>query len=131
MLKFCVCALYPPRPICFLQASSIFFPFSLVKIYHSKPSLCFAFACNPYSACYYNTLHLTIQWWGFLLLWEGLPVLMLVVDIYCSVPLLPHIVVLQHSLVKLFRCIYTVSPPQNALVAAVPEHKTLKRFSHL
>lgn len=52
----------------FLQASSaISYPFfSLVKTYQSKPSLCCVFACNPCSACYYYTLHLTIQYWGFL-----------------------------------------------------------------
>lgn len=63
MWKLCACALLPPHPICFFQARLCYFLpfFTLVKTYQSKPSLCFAFALNPCSACYYNTLHLTIQ----------------------------------------------------------------------
>lgn len=51
---------------------------------------------------------------------------MLVVDIYCCVSLLLHIVVLRHNLVKLFRCIYTVSPPQKA---ALPLSQNIKHLS--
>lgn len=70
---------------------------------HIKPSVCFSFACNPYSACSYNTLHLTTQQWDVLLLWEGLPMLLLVVDIYYRVSLPLHVVVPRHNLVKVFR----------------------------
>lgn len=48
-----------------------------------------------------------------LLLWEGFPGLMLVVDIYHCALLLLRIVVAQDNLVKLFRYIYMECSPQS------------------
>lgn len=116
------CCVKPALVLC-----SLFF--SHLKTYQNKPSHPTAFASNPSSASNYNTRHLPIHPWVSYCFWEGLQgdwcllwIFTTASAAYCCSSTQPC----KTAQVYLYSVSSTVSR-----ATAVPEHKTLKCFSHL